>query len=186
MEPHTTDSPAARWVTLALGLIALALTIGVLAATNPAGGAGGRLKTMLSQAGYLPLSGPGLVITLDDSGDPTRGEEGILHEQDLLMLINELRAAGARAISIGDGKREERITALSTVRCVGPVVLVNQTQMVPPLTIKALGDPERLMAALSTAGGVVDLLRAAGLKISLGGRDHLTLPGQPGVEGGEW
>ena len=44
----------------------------------------------------------------------------IIHDDDLLRVINELRAAGAEAIAING----ERIVAMSEIRCAGPTLSV--------------------------------------------------------------
>ena len=57
-------------------------------------------------AGYLPVQGPGLVVTIDDSKRVMKPGENpnlyIIHDDDMLKVINELWAAGAEAISIND------------------------------------------------------------------------------------
>ena len=54
-------------------------------------------------------------------------------------------AAGAAGVEI----RGQRITVRSSVRCAGPVVLVNQRPIVVnPIVIKAVGDPELLERAV--------------------------------------
>ena len=44
----------------------------------------------------------------------------IIHDDDLLRVINELRAAGAEGIAING----ERIVAMSEIRCAGPTLSV--------------------------------------------------------------
>lgn len=122
------------------------------------------LQDMKHYAGLAPLTGPGVVVTLRDA-DPKEvrkltadlgveytPEEYIIHDLDIFQIVNELRAAGAEAIAIND----QRLTATSPIRCVGPTVLVNSTQVGVPLEIKAIGDPVALSSGLQMAGGVMD------------------------------
>lgn len=67
---------------------------------------------------------PGVTIILEDSSQANvTGNEAdyLIHDNDLLSVINELRSAGAEAISLNG----ERILATSEVRCTGAVVTVN-------------------------------------------------------------
>jgi uncharacterized protein YlxW (UPF0749 family) len=113
-------------------------------------------------AGTMAVRGPGVVVTLHDSPklDPaeTRAdviENYMVHDADIRAIVSELFASGAEAICVND----QRLVANSSVRCVGPVVLVNSVQMVPPYVIKAIGKQDTMAGALtSTPGGVGDAL----------------------------
>lgn len=115
------------------------------------------LQNLLSQqqihAGITALEGPGIVITLDDNNagllsspgdDPNRY---VIHYENLLYIINDLRAAGAEGISING----QRIIASSEIRCVGNVILVNTTRLAPPFEITAIGNPSTLEEATATS-----------------------------------
>ena len=60
------------------------------------------------RAGPTPLVGPGVIVRLDDSSRKARTGENpnlyLIHDDDLLKVINELRAAGAEALSV-NGQR---------------------------------------------------------------------------------
>ena len=90
-------------------------------------------------AGLIPVEGPGIVLTLNDS--PLNLQVGenanayIIHDRDLLLIVNELKASGAEAISI-NGKR---LTAMSEIRCAGTTILVNWDKIAPPFEIKSGG-----------------------------------------------
>ncbi|MCD7975244.1 MAG: DUF881 domain-containing protein [Phascolarctobacterium sp.] len=81
-----------------------------------------RLKTF---ADLSNLAGEGIEIVLDDSKIVSKPRDNsnlyIIHDEDLLRVLNELRAAGAEAISVND----QRILAMSEARCAGPTVLIN-------------------------------------------------------------
>ena len=91
-------------------------------------------------AGVLAMQGPGISIVIDDSKKQSKTGENLnlylIHDDDILKVINELRAAGAEGISIN----EQRLIATSEIRCAGPTLSVNNTRYSPPYEIKAIGD----------------------------------------------
>jgi uncharacterized protein YlxW (UPF0749 family) len=110
-------------------------------------------------AGMVAVHGAGIVVVLHDSPKRNPSEtrqdvvnDYIVHDRDIREIVNELFAAGAEAISVNG----QRLVASSSIRCVGPVVLVNSTQVAAPFVIKALGKPETLENALKLPMGVAD------------------------------
>ena len=81
----------------------------------------------------------------------------------MLKVINELKAAGAEALSVN----EQRLIATSEIRCAGPTVSVNNQRSSPPYVIKAIGDPKTLDAALKMRGGVVETLKFWGIQVNI-------------------
>ncbi len=107
-------------------------------------------------AGMLAVRGPGVVVTLVDSPKLNSSETNtevieqfMVHEQDIRAVVDELCAAGAEAISIN----EQRRIATSSIRCVGPVVLVNTIKLTSPYVIKAVGNANDLEKVLLLQGG---------------------------------
>ena len=108
-------------------------------------------------AGLTDVEGPGVMVVLQDStAENTTGDEAdyLIHDSDLLSVINELRDAGAQALSLNG----QRILATSEIRCAGSVVLINGQRVTAPFVIYAIGDPTTLHNALTMRGGVVDVL----------------------------
>ena len=87
-------------------------------------------------------------------------------------MINELRSAGAEAISLNG----ERIMATSEIRCTGAVVTVNGRRYAAPYIIMAIGDPSTLYNALTMRSGVVDVLGQWGITVQVTAGDLLFLP----------
>ena len=62
------------------------------------------------QAGYQKLQGKGVIIELMDSeeeaGDGENPNNLLIHDQDILILLNDLKVAGAEALSV-NGQRIE-------------------------------------------------------------------------------
>lgn len=109
-------------------------------------------------AGLLPVKGPGVSFTVSDSTkDVPNGTDPafyIAHDLDLRMLVNELFAAGAEAISIND----QRITTTTGIICIGPTVMINGQRVTAPFEFNVIGNPQILTASLEIKGGVIDVL----------------------------
>ncbi len=110
-------------------------------------------------AGFTDVVGPGLIVTMSDStknpADTTADPSYyIIHDNDILQVVNELRDAGAEALSING----ERLLATSEIRCAGSIVSVNNNRYAAPYVIRAIGDPAAMSSALSMRGGVIDQL----------------------------
>lgn len=132
-----------------------------------------RLKAF---AGDLEMRGKGIKLVLDDSKIASKPGENpnlyIIHDDDLLRVINELRAAGAEAIAING----ERIVAMSEIRCAGPTLLVNNNRSAPPYEIKAIGNPNNLESALKLRGGVLENFKFWGIQADLSQSDDIEIP----------
>lgn len=130
--------------------------------------------------GLTAVKGPGLVVTLDDSQTTARPGQGpevfLIHDDDVLRVVNELRAAGAEAISIND----QRLVAMSEIRCAGPTISINNTRTAPPIKIHVIGPPETMEAALKMRGGVIDTLTYWGIQVSIRREAELTVPAYTG------
>ena len=108
-------------------------------------------------AGLTDLEGAGVVVTVNLVSYQEWGETGIIrnvYHEDLLMLVNELNAAGAEALAIND----ERIIASTEIRDAGDYIVINTNRYSAPFEIKALGNPDTLEASLMLLGGVADTL----------------------------
>lgn len=130
-------------------------------------------KTIINQlekaeilAGLVEVEGSGVTITVKDSTlKNTIGDASayVIHDSDLLMIINELCDAGAEAISLNG----ERIVSTTEIRCAGSTVSVNNSRYAQPFVINAIGDPVNLENALLMRDGVYDTLTTWGLEINI-------------------
>jgi uncharacterized protein YlxW (UPF0749 family) len=140
----------------------------------------GQLSVM---AGTKALKGEGLVITLDDGDkilEPDLRTDSLVHDSDILTVVNELKAAGAEAISVND----QRITANSAIRCVGPVIQINNQKVAAPFAIKAIGNAQYLESALTIKNGVVDSLKNQyGVSVELKRDKNVQIPAYQGTTG---
>lgn len=144
-------------------------------------GGSGELEKVRMEAGLTPVAGPGVILVLDDSKRSRQPGENpnlyLIHDDDLLKVINELRAAGAEAISIND----QRLLATSEIRCAGPTLSVNNSRSAPPYEIRAIGNPQTLENSLKMRGGVIETLQFWGIQVSVKTNESLTIPAFKGT-----
>lgn len=131
----------------------------------------GELQELRMLAGLLPLQGPGIEILLNDRkrdqllfNNPSLISYYIVHDSDLLNVVNELRSAGAEAIAING----TRIMANSRISCGGPTIHVGRLQrFAPPFIIHAIGDPDALIAVFDGPDSIYNDLTAWGLEFQI-------------------
>lgn len=124
------------------------------------------LKQLSISAGTENLIGEGIVIVLSDGTktlEPDLRQDSLVHDSDVLTVVNELKAAGAEAISVNG----QRIISTSAIRCVGPVIQVNYQKVAAPFTIKAIGNAQYLESAINIKNGVADLLTEIGISVKI-------------------
>ncbi len=138
------------------------------------------LEAVRGFAGMTELKGPGVTVVMDDSkkvGKPGQDPNAfIIHDDDVLKLINELLASGAEAISING----QRYVATTEVRCVGPTISINNTRTAPPIVVRAIGNPETLEAGLKMRGGIVESLSFWGINVSIKVEEEVYIPAYKG------
>ncbi len=131
-------------------------------------------------AGLVDVKGPGIRINLDDTKaiNQIAIEAGwydpnvfVIHDSDLLMIANELRAAGAEAISING----QRISSQTEIRCVGPVISINGAKYAAPFVIEALGDADYLTSSMSLRGGILDSLKQASIDVTIDKEEEIII-----------
>lgn len=139
------------------------------------------LNSARKEAGLIEVKGPGVEVTLNDSNKIVQPGENpnlyVLHDEDVLKVINELKAAGARALSI-NGQRQ---LANSEIRCVGPTILTNKFyRLTPPFIISAVGDPDNMVKSLQMRGGIIEQLQFWSIQISVKKVSEITIPAYTG------
>ncbi len=114
-------------------------------------------KTEMLKGCLIDVKGPGLIIKLDDA--IARKDEIpnslLIHDVDIKEILNELKIAGAQAISING----ERIVATSEQVCAGPTIRINKNRYSVPYIIKVIGDPDKLNRAVNNSQRIAFLLR---------------------------
>nr|WP_294693983.1 DUF881 domain-containing protein [uncultured Friedmanniella sp.] len=122
--------------------------LAVLEGTDPALQA--ELERTSAAAAFTAVSGPAVTVTLDDAPE-TVAAEGVdadllvVHQQDIQAVVNALWSGGAEAMTI----QGQRVISSTGVKCVGNTVVLHGIPYAPPYVVSALGDPNRLQAALA-------------------------------------
>jgi len=129
--------------------------------------------SVMLKAGLVDVKGKGIIIRLDDA-DP--GQEGnpldlIIHDQDIKIILNDLKKAGAQAISING----ERITATSELVCAGPTILINRNRYVVPFVINVIGDPKLLYSAVEGSQRIA-LMKQDKIRVQIEQSDEVIVP----------
>lgn len=134
----------------------------------------GRLRTLGAAVGARPVTGPGMVVTVDDALDARSDRERVL-DGDLQRLVNGLWAAGAEAIAING----QRLTQLSAIRTAGEAIHVNFRPLRPPYVVSAIGNPDQLPARfIETRGGAwwLNLRAVYEVRFDMSSREEILLP----------
>lgn len=101
-------------------------------------------------SGFVDLEGPGIIIKLSDSErELYQGEDPnnlVVHDVDVLQIINDLKIAGAEALSING----QRVMSISEIQCAGATITINNHTYGQPFIIKAIGNPDTLAAAVKS------------------------------------
>lgn len=125
--------------------------------------------------GKLDVEGAGIRIELADSTRILEPGENlnnfIIHNSDVLEIINELRAYGAEVIAING----YRIQWNSKIDCAGPVIYVDDFVAGTPFVIEAIGDKEVLYAGLESQDSIVQLLRHWDIMVNITEKDRIVI-----------
>lgn len=136
-------------------------------------------------AGLSDVTGKGVVITIDDTNSVST-LQGIVPTTDgyfvsdanLLELLNDLRAAGAEAISIN----EERIISTSEVRKAGSYIRINNKNTNRPFIIKAIGDPAVIEGSLKIRDGIVEYLMLNKVDVNIKQEENIIIKKYNGIQ----
>jgi uncharacterized protein YlxW (UPF0749 family) len=145
-----------------------------------------QLEQAQLQAGLLPVTGPGVTVTMSDATRPLLPGENpnylIIHDEDVLRVVNELLLAGAEAIAVNG----QRLTSRSEIHCAGPVVIINKVRTSVPITIQAIGPADDLERAIMMKDGPAESLMEYGITVTAKREKELTLPAYKGSTVFQW
>jgi uncharacterized protein YlxW (UPF0749 family) len=158
-------------------------------ALNTQGGDQGALVGLL--AGATEVSGPGVKLVVDDAkgtdqgGDGPRESSGFsdtgrVRDRDMQRVVNGLWESGAEAVAING----QRLTALSAIRAAGDAILVDNRPLVPPYTVLAVGDGNKLSTSFqdSADGQYLHALQENfGIRSSISDEQTVRLPAAPSL-----
>mgnify|MGYP005792025423 FL=1 len=131
------------------------------------------LATVNMNLGKTDVEGEGIEIILKETDNE---EISQINADDLLVIVNALKLAGAEAISIND----ERIINMSDIVNINAntddlFVRINGQRILAPYVIKAIGNQTYLESELLGNGGYVDQLRTIGHDVSIEKKDNIKI-----------
>ncbi len=134
------------------------------------------LKELKEISGNFKLTGPGVIITIKDSDRELKDGENpndlVVHDIDILRILNDLKGAGAKGISINN----ERVLANSQIKCSGATITINETTYGQPFVIKAVGDTQSLIKSINSINSYANLLKEVyGIYIKMESSDDISL-----------
>lgn len=119
--------------------------------------------------GLTNVTGSGIIIELEDGtldssilNVQTSSSDLLVHYDDLLSLVNELKNAGAEAIEING----QRIINSSAITCEGNIIKINGEKIGSPFTIKAIGSAALLYGQITRAGSYLELMSERGVNVT--------------------
>nr|WP_281363330.1 DUF881 domain-containing protein [Nocardioides perillae] len=124
-------------------------------------------------AGAVPVTGPGLRLTLTE-------ESGRLQVEDLVDTVQELRTAYAEAIELDD---TVRVVAQTPFRDAVGGIEVGGVELSAPYVLEVVGDPAALRGALTFAEGPLELLDRAGVEVTIEELDRVDVESVVDVAG---
>ncbi len=135
--------------------------------------------------GLTDVKGDGVILTLKDNNSVSLSNIGpldnieyyLVHAGDLVEVVNDLRNAGAEAISING----QRIINSSAIYCAGNVIKVNGEKISSPIEIKAIGSPELLYGSITRPAGYIELLEQTGVIVNVKKSTNITINKYDGI-----
>lgn len=156
-------------------------------------GLAAQLSTLELAAGTVPVTGPGLVLTVDDAPTPaepavpdanprnaTAPDQGKVTATDLQVIVNGLWEAGGEAIAING----HRLTSRSAIRSAGEAVLVDYRPLTRPYVISVIGDPGSLTVEFADNNGgsyLQSLMNNYQIRSDIQNRTSVVIPGEPAL-----
>lgn len=126
------------------------------------------LEQINMSLGKTDVQGSGIEVILTDANNE---EIPKINADDLLVIVNALKLAGAEAISIND----ERIINMSDIVDVDTYIKVNGNRILSPYVIKAIGNQTYLESQLLGNGGYVDDLQKSGYSVEIQKNDNVEI-----------
>lgn len=133
-------------------------------------------------SGFNSMKGPGIEIIMYDNMDSdiigSDVNDDIIHDIDILNILNDLRVAGAELISVND----QRVVSTTEIKCGGPIIKINGRSLGTPFIIRAIGNQEQMMAAVSAPGTYGDILKNVyKLQFEAELKDDIIIPSYDGI-----
>jgi len=130
------------------------------------------LNQLRTIAGLTQVTGPGVQFSISAP----------LKAEDVVDLVNELRNAGAEAITVNG----QRVIVSSSFTNSADGVILNGVTMKPPYVFAAIGHPDTLQKALERKGGLLTIVESSypDSIVTLEKREKIDMP--PYKPGYQW
>jgi uncharacterized protein YlxW (UPF0749 family) len=130
-------------------------------------------------SGVTAVKGPGLVIKVQDGGiDKVLDTDievlrKIFHDNDMALIINEARKAGAEAIAVKD----HRVLPNTGANCNWAfIAFEDDSRASAPFYIYMIGDPEKMKASLLSENSNIQKLILRNIKVDIEQKDEIIIP----------
>jgi len=139
-----------------------------------------QINTLDPVVGNVAVTGPGVLIVVDDSPSATADARDRVLDIDLQVLANGLWEAGAEAVAING----HRLSSLTAIRSAGDAITVDYRSLTRPYRVEAIGDVRTLQARFveSSAGAWWnDLAQNRQMRYEISNVKQLDLAADPGI-----
>ena len=129
--------------------------------------------------GLTEISGGGIILTLKDNegvDSNTDANVALVHDEDLRQIVNELKNAGAEAISING----QRIVPTTAITCSGAIVTINGVKVNSPFEIRVIGN-EASLFGVTRPGGYLSFMEDEGIIATISKSNNITVAKYTGV-----
>lgn len=117
--------------------------------------------------GNTDVEGQGIIIKYK----PTSSQYLSDTAKDLRDIVNEIKNAGAEAISIND----QRLISTSAIEMVKNKIEINGVQIAELFTIKAIGNSDIMYSGLIRPGGTVENIQSTGAKVEVNVEENVEI-----------
>ena len=131
--------------------------------------------------GKVAVKGQGINIYLNDAPmndglDSFQYQMKLVHNTDIIQVINDLENAGSEAISING----HRIVGVSEVYCSGPFLRVNGVKIASPFLINAIGNKEVLYTYMMSNENYLKIMITRKIVVEVQKSDNIKIPSYKG------
>lgn len=125
------------------------------------------IKKYCTYLGYTDIYGEGLVINYV----PTKNQDISIIAEDLRYIVNELKNVGVEAIAING----QRLVNNSSIVNVKSKIEINNKELKAPYSIEVIGNADMINNGITRPGGIIDLLKSSGVKITIDLKDKIQI-----------
>lgn len=127
-------------------------------------------------AGLTDVEGEGIIVIINDGYRELLENEDpmglIVHDADVSKVVEDLKNAGAEAISV-NGIR--LVQGLTEIICNGPTIRINGVQQAQPYIIRAIGDKYKMENILMAPDSNLRALNRFGLVVEVNTKSYMVI-----------